>query len=277
MNQSGKIITIWGVPVTVLTRKEIGLLCEKWLSSVEGHHIVTANSEILLAATNDPWFHKIIRDADLITADSMGIRWAAAFLEKPENASVNFFLRSLCVTVFTPHRLSGPIPEKCSGSDLLWDLSRIAARQNKSVYLIGGKRGIATKAAEKIRREIPGIRIHAFNPDHLAVPYPYYDLHNDILNKKPDLVFVGYGSSKQEDWIHQNLRRFPSIKIAMGVGGAFDFIAGRFKRAPLCMQHHALEWLWRLLQNPRRLIRSLRAVIVFPLAIFYQSILNRES
>ena len=109
--------------------------------------------------------------------------------------------------------------------------------------------------------------IKAFEPDHIATPYPSYILHNELSEFEPDIVFVAYGSPKQEEWINQNMHRYPPIKLMMGVGGALDFIAGNTARAPLRLQNHALEWFWRLYKRPSRLVRVLRAVLVFPVFI----------
>ena len=104
--------------------------------------------------------------------------------------------------------------------------------------------------------------------------------NNDKLNEeliqrinktKPDIIFVAFGSPKQEEWIHESLKRIPSVKLAIGVGGSFDFISGKTKRAPLIFQKLWLEWLWRLILEPRRIGRIYNATVKFSWLIFKRS------
>ena len=84
-----------------------------------------------------------------------------------------------------------------------------------------------------------------------------------INNAQPEILFVALGAPKQEIWIYENLKKMPSVKLAMGVGGSFDFISGRIKRAPLIFQRLGLEWLWRLILEPRRIKRIYNATAKF--------------
>jgi len=269
-------INVFGVPVALSSRADIVKWCENRLKNDEKTRIVTANPEILLRARRDIWFKRVIEMADLVTPDGAGVCWAAAFFGMTENSTnlfeiIRIFLRTLWVAVFGRNARK-IFPERVSGSDLLWDIAKIACERNLKVYLIGGKRATAHRAARRISAYYPGLDIKGFVPDHVATPYSSYVLHDEISNFKPAIVFVAYGSPKQEEWINQNMHRYPSIQLAMGVGGALDFIAGNASRAPLRLQNHALEWFWRLYQRPSRLIRVLRAVILFPIIILLSRI-----
>ena len=99
----------------------------------------------------------------------------------------------------------------------------------------------------------------------------------DIINKShPELLFVAFGAPKQEFWLRRNLPHLPSVKVAIGIGGAFDFIAGKRKRAPRTMQKLGLEWLYRLIQQPSRIIRIYNATIKFPIKILTDSKSNSK-
>ena len=91
---------------------------------------------------------------------------------------------------------------------------------------------------------------------------------------KPDILFVAFGHGKQEKWINEYLRDLPSVKIAMGVGGAFDYLSGQTSRAPLWMRKIGLEWLYRLIREPKRLKRIWRAVIIFPIYFVKSALIN---
>jgi N-acetylglucosaminyldiphosphoundecaprenol N-acetyl-beta-D-mannosaminyltransferase len=212
----------------------------------------------------------VITHADLVTADGIGIRWASAFLRTVEARGKRrrdvlvWFIRTLGAFFLKPQTIPSPIPERVSGSDLLWDIAQEAAAARATVYLIGGRRQTALRAAEHLQKALPNLTIAVFAPDHVATPYPPYELHVALETKAPAVVFIGYGAPQQEEWIHQNLHRFPSIRIAMGVGGALDFLAGNAPRAPFQYQVRGLEWFWRLEHQPRRILRALRATILFP-------------
>jgi N-acetylglucosaminyldiphosphoundecaprenol N-acetyl-beta-D-mannosaminyltransferase len=113
-------------------------------------------------------------------------------------------------------------------------------------------RVVGARSGGRVRRDQAGNL--GINDDDMAA----------IQSAQPDLLFVAFGHGRQEGWIAQNLPRLPSVAVAMGVGGTFDFIAGRAKRAPIIFRQIGLEWLWRLFREPRRWRRIIDAVIVFP-------------
>jgi N-acetylglucosaminyldiphosphoundecaprenol N-acetyl-beta-D-mannosaminyltransferase len=128
---------------------------------------------------------------------------------------------------------------------------------------LGAADGVAEKTKEKleIMKHITIVGTYAGTPD----PKNDSMLQNIINDAKPDLLFVAYGAPKQELWLERNLPHLRTIKVAMGVGGAFDFITGIRKRAPLWMRKIGLEWLFRVIQQPSRLKRIINATIIFPL------------
>lgn len=266
-----KLMNLFGVPVVLASKNDVVAWCEERLLANLKTRVVTANPEILLRARSEAWFNAVVRKADLVTPDGAGVCWAAIFFRLAEQSKsffeiIKLFIYTLWDVVFG-RKERYDFPERVSGSDLLWNIVDLAEKLNEKVYLIGGENGTAQRAALRIKNEYLNLNIMAYGPDHMSTPYSPYSLHNELEKFKPSVVFVAYGSPKQEEWIGQNMHRYPSIKLAMGVGGALDFIAGNAARAPLRLQNHALEWFWRLYQRPSRLIRVLRAIIVFPIII----------
>jgi len=258
------------IPINPIKRNDIVDICKAWLSDSGKHYIVTANAEILIMTIFDENYKKVIKEADLITADGMGVRWASAFSKKVNEEAKNYldifklFFKTLALIVWKPNLVDSSVPERVSGSDIIWDVALAACKENVKVFLLGGMNQTAIKAAKKIKEVIPEVDIHAYVPDHFASLDPSSELNSELERIKPEVVFVGYGSPKQELWISKNIKRYPFIKLAMGVGGTFDFIAGNVSRAPLKFQNHGLEWLWRLTHRPSRFFRALKATFVFP-------------
>ncbi len=272
-------ISIFGIYISKTTTSQVIQKCRQWLNDTTQHYIVTANPEILLRARSDFDYKRIVNNADLVTPDGMGTCWAAAFSEKAARESrlleiIKIFYRTLFFVIFRPSKMKSPLPERVSGSDLLWDIAKIARENDSVMYLIGGVNETSVRTAKRMRQTLPGLKIDAFAPNHIATPFVQYDLFVEIERIKPQIILVGYGSPKQEEWISQNLHRFPYVKLAMGVGGAFDFIAGNAKRAPMKFRNHGLEWFWRLFQRPSRLIRAMRATMVFPYILLFSTILR---
>ena len=147
-------------------------------------------------------------------------------------------------------------------------------KKRYSVFLLGGAEGIAEKTKEKLEELYKNIDIVG---TYAGRPFTDDDetIFETINNTQPQILFVAFGTPKQEQWIYENLKKLPSVKIAMGIGGAFDFISGHVKRAPIPFQKMGIEWLWRLFQEPRKRIpRIWNAVIVFPLKILGYKLRN---
>jgi N-acetylglucosaminyldiphosphoundecaprenol N-acetyl-beta-D-mannosaminyltransferase len=136
------------------------------------------------------------------------------------------------------------IKENIYGVELIYNLSQ-------KLFLFGGKEDVVKKAAEKLGDAVVGHEHGYQNLDKVI---------EKINLTKPEILLVGLGSPKQEKWIYDNLKKMPSVKVAIGVGGAFDFISGKIKRAPQFLQKIGLEWLWRLILQPRRIARIFKGV-----------------
>jgi N-acetylglucosaminyldiphosphoundecaprenol N-acetyl-beta-D-mannosaminyltransferase len=197
----------------------------------KGGVVFTPNVDHVVKAEHHPDFRRAYSRADLCLADGMPLVWAS--------------------------RLMGsPLPEKVSGSDLVVPLMRLAAERRWGVYLLGGGRGVAEQAGEKLTREL-GARIVGTDSPTVG-PDGGDDSSEQTLERlraaRPDLVLVAFGTPKGELWIDRFSDRIRPA-VAVGVGGSLDFIAGRIRRAPAWMSRAGIEWLFRLLQEPRRMWR----------------------
>ena len=243
--------TILGVQIDQLTFDQIRQKLEQFLGSGMAHHIVTANPEMLVAAHRNPVFQNILRRADLVVADGVGILWAAK-------------------TVY-----GESIPERITGNDLLALLIDLANAHDLNVYFIGGETDQAERAAQAVRGQHPRLQIRARQGGAMTKDVIWHidpSVIEDIKAQAPDILVVALGHEKQETWIHDFLPELPSVRAAIGVGGAFAFLSGDVPRAPRWMQRAGLEWLWRLMQEPSRFGRIFTAVIVFPVLVIWDKI-----
>ena len=216
---------ILGVRIDNLTMNEVLHKIQDFLRDGRQHYIVTVNPEFIVKAQKDREFCEILNNADLAIADGIGVIWAS--------------------------RIGGkPLKERVAGADLVKSLKFKV--KSFRVFLLGGY-GVA----EKIASEWPAVV--GFSEETESM-----ELFAQINQCQPGILLVALGAPKQEKWIAENLRKLPSVKVAIGVGGAFDMISGKIKRAPRFMQEMRLEWFWRLIKEPRRLPRIFNAIVFFP-------------
>jgi N-acetylglucosaminyldiphosphoundecaprenol N-acetyl-beta-D-mannosaminyltransferase len=189
------------------------------------------NADFVVRAIGDPELRTILQEAHLATADGMPLVWAARLLGAP---------------------LKGG---RVAGSDFVPALMERAAKKGFSVFLLGARPEVAAQAALKLREQYPELKISGVISPPVS---PILQMDPSIVDKikaaKPDILLVAFGNPKQEKWISM-YRRQLQVPVMIGVGGTLDFIAGNLKRAPSWMQRTGLEWLFRLLQEPRRLWR----------------------
>lgn len=196
----------------------------------EGGVVFTPNVDHVVMADEDERFRDAYAAADLSLADGMPVLWAS--------------------------RLLGvPLPEKVSGSDLVLPLMDRAGRAGWRVYILGGAPGVAARAAERIAERFPGVRIAGTGSPVVDMSQPAAAraaLHDTIRATEPDVVLVALGAPKQELFIAEAASALRPA-VLLGVGAAIDFVAGTAKRAPGWVSASGLEWLYRLLREPRRL------------------------
>ena len=266
--------TILGVKIDNVSKKEVLEKIKSFLLSGKNHYIVTLNPEMVIQTTGDALFCKIINEAGLSVADGTGIVLADLFLNREI------------------------LPERIKGIDLIYDICKSDFIKGRKIFLLGAGKGIAEKAAVVLREEYPcldivgaeeGMYFQILNPKTKTQNEIQYSIPNksvfgklnilliERINKaKPDILFVAFGAPKQEKWIYENIKKIPSVKLAIGVGGSFDFISGNVKRAPRLLRKLGLEWLWRLYVEPGRISRIYNATFKFCRLVLISKIKKRS-
>lgn len=219
-------VDILGVKIDDLTREQAVHRLKNLLVLPKPVFIVTPYSESVVHAQKDVEFRTILNSADLSLPDGMGVVWAANFLGEK-------------------------IPEKISGSDFVWDLAEIASDHNFSIFLMGGFDDTPALAAAKLKNKYPNLKIAGMSNEIITPEH--------INNLKTDFLLVALGPIRQEKWIAANLPNL-KIKLAIGLGGTFDYLARKRAAAPHFLRQAGLEWLWRLLTQPWRIGRIFKGV-----------------
>ncbi len=204
--------------------------------------VCTVNPEFIMTARRHPTFAQILAAADLCTPDGVGVLWAA-------------------------RRAGVRLNERVTGSDGIYRLCERAAVQGWRVFFLGAAPGIAERAAAELARLYPGLSVagtHAGSP--AGTDWPQIRQH--LTAAQADLLFVAYGHPRQDIWIHQHREELP-VAVALGIGGAFDFVAGITPRAPFWLRRLGLEWLYRLARQPWRW-RRMAALPLFALLVLLQ-------
>ncbi len=228
-NLKGGSVALLGVAVDNITMDETLRELEACIAERVSCQIATANSDFLIKAYHDPELTGILAACHLVLPDGMPLLWAA--------------------------RLMGtPLRERVTGADLVPRVIELAARRGYSIFLLGSSEASSQGAVNWIARNHPQARIVGrYCP-------PYAELenmnHEDILLRieaaRPDILLVAFGCPKQEKWIAMHRHRL-RVPVSIGVGCALDLLAGSVPRAPMWMQNHGLEWLFRVCMDPARL------------------------
>jgi len=231
-------VRVLGVRVDCL---DMGAALERiaQLAEAGGHHLVaTVNPEFVMRARVDHEFARVLESADLCLADGSGVVWAA-------------------------RRQGCAIREPVTGVDLVPPLASLCARRHLRLFLLGAAPGVAEELATRMRGVNPGLDVAA----HSGSPDPSADAETIALISahKPHVLLVAYGHPNQELWIERT-RASLGVGVAMGVGGAFDYLTGRVPRAPAWMRRAGLEWLFRLVRQPWR-IRRMAVLPIYALRV----------
>jgi N-acetylglucosaminyldiphosphoundecaprenol N-acetyl-beta-D-mannosaminyltransferase len=208
--------------------------------------VVTPNVDHLLRLQEDRQYAELIGRADLVLADGQPIIWASRLLRRP-------------------------LKERVAGSDLFPRLCGHAARKGYRVFFLGGDPGAAEEARRILEQQHPGLQVVGTHcPPYGFETSPTLDREavDAVRSAKPDILFVGLGSPKQEKWIAAHIHECQAT-VSIGVGVSFSFVAGQVKRAPVWMQRVGLEWLHRCYSEPARLWKRylLRGPAFLPLVV----------
>jgi N-acetylglucosaminyldiphosphoundecaprenol N-acetyl-beta-D-mannosaminyltransferase len=229
MSKQPPTVPIFGIPFSKMSMDETVRYLTTAIEEGRQTHVITANPIMIMAALDNPAFANIMNRADLIVPDGAGVVWAAKYA-------------------------GSPVAERVTGFDLMHRLLEQGEKRRWRAYLLGTSQEIIEAAAEKLQLQYPQVKIVGyrngfFGPDDDA------EIVNEIRELEPHLLFVARGMEK-EAWNIQ-FKQELGVPFIMGVGGSFDVVSGKLKRAPMMFQRLRLEWLYRLLQEPTRYKRML--------------------
>jgi N-acetylglucosaminyldiphosphoundecaprenol N-acetyl-beta-D-mannosaminyltransferase len=225
-------VSVLGVRIHTLSLETFLALTEQTIARQQRAIIAYANVHGLNLAYKTPWFRAFLNRSDIVFCDGFGVKWGA--------------------------RLLGyEIPRRFTPPDWLDSLATQAAHQERTLYLLGSRAGVAEKAAARFQQRTPGLLI-------AGTHHGFFDKNRDSTDNRavvqavnaaaPDVLMVGFGMPLQEQWLMENWDDL-RVNVALTVGAAFDYLTGEVRRGPRWMTDHGLEWLSRLIIEPRRLWR----------------------
>lgn len=232
-----------GIPADVVTLEQARDRVRSMLHQERPHFIASVNPEICLAAAKNQTLRQALLTADLGIPDGVGI-------------------------VLASRLRGGSIRSRVTGIDLMQALVELAATEGKSIYLYGAAQGVAAAAAANLRERHPDLKIAGSQHGYVP-PEKEGEVAAQIAAAGADMVFLGLGSPRQEYFAVRH-GAATGARVLMVVGGSFDVISGRLQRAPQIYQKLGLEWLFRLLQQPKRLSRFLALPRFIPLVLFFK-------
>ncbi len=211
-------VRVLGVEIDNMTMDEAVKKAEDLITSKSTGLIVTPNPEMIMSSQRDVELTNIINGAYLSIADGIGLMIAGRIIGKR-------------------------FKQRIAGIDMMLKLADVSRGKGYRLFLLGGREGVAEKAAQALKANVVGT-FHGYSMNEQLVM-------DSIKKAKPDILFVGMGSPRQEKWAAKHIKEL-DVPLVMCVGGSFDVIAGRVRRAPIFMRKAGIEWFWRLIQEPGR-------------------------
>lgn len=218
--------------VSNVTMEETVDQIEALIASGKKTYVVAINVDVVMKIEEDPYLKEITDKADMVLVDGTPLVWIAKAHKRP-------------------------VKEKVSGSDLVPQLCMTAAEKGYTVFILGGKDGVAEQAKRKLEEKYPGIKIVGTYAPPLGFEKDEAELAKTnalISQASPDLLIACLGCPKQEKFIYENIHKYDA-RVSVCAGATVDFLAGNVKRAPKWMSDHGLEWFYRFTQEPKRLFK----------------------
>jgi N-acetylglucosaminyldiphosphoundecaprenol N-acetyl-beta-D-mannosaminyltransferase len=270
---------------------------EKLLKDEKNHLICTTNPEFIIDAQKDPEFKKIINESSLSTPDGVGVIYAGKYLDKVRKLRhdlffpIKAFIYGIWLGITSGLIKKRNFDRRITGVDLTYEICDLSAKKGYSIFFLGGRAkntlgkidseydsDMSTDAANIMREKYPGVnivgstsRFSRDNKDDAKTVEYIKKCMNEKEIKRIDFLFVAYNHVHQEKWIMRNRDKIPA-KLSIGCGGTFDYIVGNCVLPPNKYIKKDLGWLYRLIKQPWRLKRIIKAFPIFPLKVFYYSI-----
>lgn len=242
-------VDLLGVRVHRVTLPDAAHAILDFVRSGEARQVVTLNGAMLARAAADPDLRAIVNRAALVTADGAGVLLAGRIL-------------------------GVRLPERVAGIDLVERVCAEGAARSLRVFLLGAAPGVAAAAADALVKRHRGLSV-------VGTQHGYFASHDDgavvsrIREARPEMVLVALGFPRQEQWIAAHLAELPGM-VCLGVGGTLDVLAGRTRRAPLWMRRAGLEWLYRLVREPRRWRAAVALPKLFAMAVTHRVLKGKK-
>ena len=223
----GNTFIMFGLKFHSFNQREVLSKIEDYIKNTKKPRVIfTPTAELIVHASKDKRLKEIYNSSDVLTIDSFVVYYFAKLLKKS-------------------------VPEPVNAARLMLNFLPIANRKGYKIYLLGAKEEVLRKVIENLKKQYPGINIVGWHNGYFDFDNDY-EVVNDIIEKKPDILFVAMSSPLKEKFISKNLNKM-NVPVSIGVGGTFDIIAGKCKLAPIWVSRMGLEWFYRFIQEPRRL------------------------
>ncbi|RPI25719.1 MAG: glycosyltransferase [Acidobacteria bacterium] len=221
-----KMANVLGCPISRLNLDQVVTELENFIKSKKPHYIAVVNVAKIMKMRSDRRLDASVKSAHLIGADGVPLVWASRLL-------------------------GNPLPGRVNGTDLMYRLLETADEKGYRIFFFGAKEKILQAVLSRVRSEYPGVQVAGWQNGYFK-PEDEWNIARKIRTSRADILFIAFGTPKKELWVARYLQAM-GVPVVHGVGGSFDVFAGLIPRAPVWMQKAGLEWLFRLLQEPRRM------------------------
>jgi len=219
-------VRLLGVDLFALTMPEVLNICSDHIAKRRRLLIGVVNAAKIVNARRNPQLCAALNQADIVLADGASIVWLSKMMGKP-------------------------LPERVAGIDVMFELLKEANRKSYGIYFLGARPAVVEEVVRVVRKDYPGVRVAGYRDGYFS-EQEEQRVAEDVKNSRADILFVAISPPKKEIFLGKWLE-FMNVPVCHGVGGSFDVVAGVAKRAPVWMQKCALEWLYRVIQEPRRM------------------------
>ena len=240
-------INLFGIKIHAMTMDDLINICGECISKRDSLLLGVINVAKLVNSRKNDELHRSLTEADIVLADGLPIIWLTRMM-------------------------GSPLPERVAGIDIMYELLKEANEKNYRVYFLGAKAEVLQTMIKNVQKDYPDIPIAGYSDGYFDKDEEEVVARN-IKDSRADILFVGISSPKKENFL-KNWRNIIDVPICHGVGGSFDILAGVTNRAPIWMQNYGLEWLYRLIQEPRRMWKRYLFTNIMFIKLSFEAILR---